>query len=230
MCFSASASFATSAVLLPLGVMSLKRLPDADGNYRAFASFPLLFGIQQFIEGLLWLSLTDDSSVPAKLPALGFLFFVFCIWPVLVPYAAYAVEERPLAKRLLGAMQGLGVLFGIAMLGPLLMYEDWFGLEVIQGSIHYSVTSIFDGRVPDEALGVVYTLLSMLPLLLSSSVQLRRFGLLVLVSFVVSILLYSYAFISVWCFFAAALSVQVLWIVHRIPSSRPVAKQGSLTP
>lgn len=230
MCFSASASFATSAVLLPLGVMSLRRLSTADSGYRTFAAFPLLFGVQQFLEGVLWLSLAGDSAVPPKLPALAFLFFVFCVWPILVPHAAFAVEDRLLLKRLFGAMRGLGALFGLAMFTPLLMYDDWFGVNIIENSVHYSITSIFDGRIPEEAVGLVYTLLALLPLLLSCRLALRQFGLLVLVSFIISVLLYSYAFISVWCFFAALLSLQVLWIVLQIPAGKPVPGESRLSP
>jgi len=54
MCFSASASFIAGASLFAVGVATLKR-----ARARAelpFAMIPLLFGIQQLTEGVIWLT------------------------------------------------------------------------------------------------------------------------------------------------------------------------------
>lgn len=54
MCFSATASFAASALLTGVGVMALRavRRPEE----RLFALVPLLFATQQLTEGLVWMS------------------------------------------------------------------------------------------------------------------------------------------------------------------------------
>ena len=53
MCFSASASFIAAAALATTGVATLRMASRP--SELPFAAVPLLFGIQQFIEGLTWL-------------------------------------------------------------------------------------------------------------------------------------------------------------------------------
>lgn len=61
MCFSATASFAAGAGLLVVGAITLRQ-----ARRRAempFAAIPLLFGIQQLIEGALWLTFPDKAPM-----------------------------------------------------------------------------------------------------------------------------------------------------------------------
>lgn len=60
MCFSAGASFGASAILVVIGVASLRKVQTR--AHLPFAAIPLLFGIKQAFEGVLWLMLGDDSS------------------------------------------------------------------------------------------------------------------------------------------------------------------------
>ena len=56
------------------------------------------------------------------------------------------------------------------------------------------------------------------PPLASRDCYLRLLGAAVVVSAVVTFVLFTYAFASVWCFFAAVLSLYVGRVVHRIPA------------
>ena len=60
MCFSATASFTAGALLIALGsvTVSLAAAP----RERPFAAIPLLFGLQQLIEGGIWLSLQNGLT------------------------------------------------------------------------------------------------------------------------------------------------------------------------
>lgn len=51
MCFSASASFIAGASLSAIGVATLRRVESK--KEIPFATIPLLFGIQQLIEGVI---------------------------------------------------------------------------------------------------------------------------------------------------------------------------------
>ena len=53
MCFSAPVSFAAAALLIPAGVYTLRIAWQSDRRLLGLAAFPLFFGIQQLIEGLL---------------------------------------------------------------------------------------------------------------------------------------------------------------------------------
>jgi hypothetical protein len=70
MCFSANASFAASGVLAAVGAASIRETKTKRGLLYAF--IPLIFAIQQFVEGLQWLTRPGAWSV---FLAYGFLFF-----------------------------------------------------------------------------------------------------------------------------------------------------------
>ena len=54
MCFSAEASFTAAAVLVPFGALSMTRAYKTDPRYIPIATLPLLFGLQQALEGAVW--------------------------------------------------------------------------------------------------------------------------------------------------------------------------------
>ena len=55
MCFSATASFTTALVLIPVGVYCVNKATSLQKSYWLFALMPLMFGVQQFFEGVVWL-------------------------------------------------------------------------------------------------------------------------------------------------------------------------------
>jgi len=219
MCFSATASLTTSAVLLSLGVYTLRQASSTGREYRSLAAFPLLFGIQQFIEGLLWLYEDGMPMIGPRFPTLGFLWFVYGVWPLLVPLTAWQLEPQRLRRQLFAASALLGAVFGMSIFIPLLYQPGWSSAVAAGGSIHYELSTIYDGRIDVNLLRLLYAGLVMLPLLASSVPALRRFGMLLVGSFLISALLYRYAFISVWCFFAAVLSLYIVAVLR--PAAGP---------
>lgn len=61
MCFSATVSFGASAFLSATGIYAIKRTEST--SMLAFASLPILFGIQQLFEGILWLTFSNPDLV-----------------------------------------------------------------------------------------------------------------------------------------------------------------------
>lgn len=61
MCFSASASFTAAAVLLGLGTVTMRRARSR--RELPYAAIPLLFGVQQLLEGMLWLTFPDRAPL-----------------------------------------------------------------------------------------------------------------------------------------------------------------------
>lgn len=59
MCFSAEASFGASIALLTIGTLAIRK--NKDLNMRLFSCIPILFGIQQFFEGVVWLTQANQS-------------------------------------------------------------------------------------------------------------------------------------------------------------------------
>ena len=95
MCFSASASFAVAGINALIGVAILYKKPAR--HEIPLASFPLMFALQQFIEGLLWILLPDAPQGTPVISALAILFIVFAeiIWPVMTPIAVLMIETAP---------------------------------------------------------------------------------------------------------------------------------------
>ena len=61
MCFSASASFIAGTSLSALGVVSLRRTELK--TEQPLAMIPLLFGLQQLSEGVVWLTFSHDAPL-----------------------------------------------------------------------------------------------------------------------------------------------------------------------
>jgi hypothetical protein len=224
MCFSATASFTAAAVLMPAGAFCLKASHEVDRRYWAFAMLPFLFGLQQALEGGLWLALEHGDATAAHGLALGFLLFSHGFWLVWVGFSAYLVETVPWRRRLFRAIAVFGLLFGALMYVPLLIHPDWMQAVIVRHSIQYELRFVTEGFVPDRLLAVVYGGVILLPLLLASDRYHKILGVMVLVSGLVTLALYDWAFMSVWCYFAAILSLYIFVVIaHHVQSSARAA-------
>jgi len=227
MCFSATASFTAAAVLIPAGVYSINQSRLLDKPYWAFAMLPLLFGVQQLIEGGLWLSLQDSRAEQAHILALCFMLFSHVIWLGWVPYSAYLTEEAPKLKRNFSSLAIFGVLFGLTMYVPLLMNEDWLTVSIVRHSIHYQPYFIFDAWVSQDFVTVIYACILLIPLILSSDPYHRMLGVLLFLSGLVTGAFFEWAFVSVWCYFASIVSLYIFLVIYRSVS---VVKVSGTTP
>lgn len=207
MCFSATASFTAGALLLAAGVAAQAA---AKGTaQRAYAAIPLLFAIQQVTEGVVWLSFGWDAPGVTAWAAQFYSFFSHVLWPVYVPAAAWLMEPRPQRRRMLSWV----CIAGFAVGGYLLysMVENPIVARPVGGHVDYQSPHFYVAL--SMALYLVATTGS---LLLSSQFRVRVFGALALGSAILAYAVFAQWFISVWCFFAAVLSVAVL--VQLLPS------------
>jgi hypothetical protein len=91
MCFSATASFSSSVVIGAMGIYSIKSVTHTHQKY--LAAIPLLFAVQQFSEGFVWLTLNHELDLKYQdFFTQSFLSFAWIIWPILVPFALYKFE------------------------------------------------------------------------------------------------------------------------------------------
>jgi hypothetical protein len=216
MCFSAAASFTTSGLLLPVGILWLRKARKIKRGYEPIAAFPLLFGIQQAFEGLVWLSLGGNESIDGHTVALVYLFFAYVLWPFLVPLSAWRIEQGLVRRRLLLLLSLSGLAFGVLLYFPLLLDPDALQFRPVHSSIVYDTALVFDAMVPRSAGRVIYALLVAVPLILSGVRKVRFFGAIVLASMFLSALVFEYAFASVWCFFAALISVYIVQLMNAL--------------
>lgn len=213
MCFSATASFASAAALVSIGAFSITKSRVLPKQYLIIAIVPFLFGMQQFVEGYLWLSLDVEPLESTRATALSYMFFSHFFWLFWVPLISYMFEHNVQRKRVFLGFMMLGGLYGLSMYLPLLFNADWLAVVKIRYSINYEAVLIYDGYLPRGIVRALYAVLVMVPLVLSSDLRLRRFGYIVAVSVLIAAVFYGYAFISVWCFFAGLLSIYFAYLV-----------------
>jgi len=215
MCFSATASFSASAILIPVGIYCIKKSMSFEKPYWLFALLPLMFGIQQIFEGLVWLNLEPGGGGEIHYPALGFMFFSHLFWLIWIPLSCYVIEENKIRKKLFFVLIFLGATHGLLMYTPLWFNKDWLTVELVRQSIVYKAVLIHDEIVPRIVMRILYALIVVIPLLIAGDRFIRIFGLIILLSVVLSTIFYSYAFISIWCFFAAILSLYILYMIYQ---------------
>ncbi|MDP2818880.1 MAG: hypothetical protein Q8O29_11525 [Polaromonas sp.] len=198
MCFSATASFSAGVVLVGLGTLTLRAVRRP--RELLLASIPLLFGIQQLIEGVIWLTFSYEAPLLNVVMTHLYSFFSHVLWPVYVPVAVLLVEPPGWRRKALGLFAAGG--FAV---GAYLMYA-LVALPIVSRPtgqhIEYVAPHFFAATVMS-----LYLLSTTVSPVFSTYRTVKVFGVLALLSFGAVYYFYAAWFISVWCFFAAMLSV-----------------------
>ena len=200
MCFSANASFAAGGVLAAVGAATIKENKFKRGL--VYALIPLLFATQQIIEGFQWLS--EKGGMWSQIFGYGFLFFAIVLWPVYVPIAVYLIEPRNDKKHRLGLFIFLGAVISAYSLINLILAPITISAEACC-HVHYAFQMPFG-----LAVGGCYIVATCRSLLFSSHRWVKAMGIVAFLSLVAAFLYARATYVSVWCFFAAVLSVMVL--------------------
>jgi hypothetical protein len=199
MCFSATASFIAGVSLSVLGVATVKK---AERKAEIpFAMIPLLFGVQQIIEGMLWLSFRFDAPLLNVIMTYVFTLFSHVLWPIFVPFSIGLMETVAWRKKVISAFQITGIAVGLYHLYVIVKFPV---TSEVNGHIVY--VSPYFNKVP---VLVLYLAATCVGAFFSSHKIINIFGALALLLFMVAYWFYTVAFFSVWCFFAAILSVVI---------------------
>jgi hypothetical protein len=228
MCFSAEVSVGTAAALLPVGGYCLAAAWRKNRAYLPLAAAPLLFGLQQLCESRVWDAVNRGDSELARVPSLAFLFFALALWPVWIPLATAAIEPSVRKRRAFVAAAALGLLSFVAYYLP--VAADGRGLHPTLAcrSIRYDFSAAALARSPWwRVVPALYVAVTCGPLLASSDRRVRPLGAASVVSAAATYALFEFAFASVWCFFAAALSAYLAFVLHGLPDQRRAAVEGS---
>lgn len=222
MCLSAPVSLTAAAVLIPLGAATVRRAWRTDRRYVALAALPVLLGVQQLIEGFIWIEGGRSNMQAVEILSLAYTFFAWIGWPVWIPLAAYFVEpqrRRPayLMFIIVGAMLG-----SIQWL-PYLAHAGWLKVSFFEYAVRYSDQQLLDVIVGRPLTYAVYSGLVTVPMLLSSDHRLRIFGGLIALVLVVTLVFFQWAYISVFCFGGAIASLYLAWVMWRKPA-RPAVE------
>src|SRR5262245_28010343 len=217
MCFSATASFTAAAVIGSVGIVTLRSAAaKPDHRILALAAFPMLFALQQVVEGLLWLNLT--SPEPGALRGVlvhAFQGYAEVFWPTFAPLAALLIERERWRRILIAICLAIGVALSIYLLVAMVGHP----YQASVGEEHIVYRNNFQYPTGIQAPYVVATTLS---LLLCSAKEVQRLARVILIGIALPYISSRHAVISMWCFFADIAS----FIVY--PYGRHRQAQGAL--
>ena len=220
MCFSATASFVAGATLSAAGVATLRQVRQR--SEIPFAAIPLLFGVQQITEGVIWLTFRHDA--PELRQTMTYIYSVFSHvwWPIWVPLAIRSFETSRRRKTILMVFQVAGLAVGLYLLYSLIarpITAEVIGRHIVYASPHFYLLPVM----------VLYVAATCVSGLFSSHGFVNLFGILAFVAFVASYLVHASALVSIWCFFAAVLSLLVyLHLRYRELGGFPRENLGSV--
>lgn len=199
MCFGPVASFTASGILVSIGTVVIRNIRSKKEIW--FAAFPMLFALQQFIEGMLWLVLRNGKSETLQHGlTFAYLVFAYSLWPVLCPVSVYAIEYNPKRRKVLRLLILLGLASSIYLLLSIILNPIYsFALNCqIRYETYVGRAYLFTG---------VYVAATILPYFLSSHRAILIFGAPNFIFCIIAYVFYHTHFTSVWCFFAAGLSL-----------------------
>jgi hypothetical protein len=213
MCWFATADLTAGCVVAGIGVLGMglaRQLSDVP-----LAALPVLLGAHQLIESQIWARSPGAGAVLRGTAVTAWTVIAFVVLPVFVPLVLLIAERERRRIQYATAAVGLAV-------------AAFMGVAVGSG-----VHATDDGHVMDYGVGVPwlpvflvgYLVATCVPFLTSHEPTTRELGVALLLGAALAALIDAVAFASVWCAFAAVVSVLILR--RTVHVSHPVADSCS---
>jgi hypothetical protein len=202
MCFSPYADFTAGAVVAGVGIETLRRVRGR--RELIVGALPLLFGLHQLVEGFVWLGLRGQvSSAVGATAKEAYIVYAHAVLPAIVPLGFTILEPNRRRTRWMWPLVYLGLVLGAYLLWQVSAYP--VGAQPEAHCIDYTT------HTPNDLLiGALYVSVTCGPALLSSRRYLRWFGLIGLVGAIATALVRVDELTSLWCLYAALVSVLIL--------------------
>lgn len=199
MCFSPEVDFIASGMIGLVGIATLTHVRQPRAVL--FAATPIFFALHQFTEGFVWLGLEGKIRSEAQ----GHLVFLYMLYaqgilPLLMPLSVLLMEPPGRRRWSIAALTLVVAALAAFVFRGLIVFPSTACVE--QHSIHYDN--------PGTALtwvAATYVVATCGALILSSHRVVSWFGWLNLVGVVITLIVKGYAFTSIWCLYAAVMSV-----------------------
>ncbi len=212
MCFSATASFVGGGTILLGSTWAIQKYRFPKRSL-LLATIPLIFGLHQLSEGLVWLGIKGSITLPLQQAAMYvYAFIAMCFWPVYIPLAML-VHEYPSKRIPLLATLGVGGMISVYLLWSFTLYSP-LNLRVNCGFDGCSaIAYLYELPYLVGIIDYFYVAVVVLPFVLSNNRRIR-YG--VSAAFLLSFLLALYLqndknYPSIWCFLAAVISSSVYY-------------------
>lgn len=203
MCFSATASFVASAAIGSGGILTLTKVKKR--SQLMFGLIPVIFAVHQFIEGIVWITAPGTESGMANYIATTmYIFIAYTFWPIYLPLSLFLLETNAIRKKILAAVSCVGIIFSL-----------YIAINLIKNGYSSAISCCDHLRylvqVPYETIvRWIYGALLWIALLFGCSSKIfTMYGFLMIFSYLASYFWFKETFESVWCFFAAILSISI---------------------
>ncbi len=202
MCFSPQADLAGGLVICAIGVDAVRHVRGRR-DFLLLACVPLLLGVHQLIEALVWWWLRGDVPGGIGRVALwAYLLIAFVALPVFIPAAVIALEPTRRRRQLMVPFIVIGSVIAVVLLGA--MIGGPVGVKLAPYHLSYSI------RLSDGLLVITcYVVAVCGSLLVSGYRNVAIFGIVNLLAVVIIARLTVSGFASVWCGWAALSSAAV---------------------
>ena len=197
--FSIILNFTLSGALFVVAILTFKKVSTP--REVVFASLPFLFALHQFTQGFVWLGMYGlIGPRPLELAEGIFVFYAQGLLQFLIPLALWLIEPEGTRRKLIGVLM---------VIGGILAAYTLYGLAIEPTSVYVkNHILVYVNEWTDKVwVGVLYVLTTCGALLLSRSIAIQLFGLLNFIFLVLVYLFIPYGLTSVWCLYAAAISV-----------------------
>ena len=180
-----------------------------------FAAMPCLFALHQFTEGFVWLGLNGTlPSIVAHDAGAAYVLYAQGLLPFLLPLSVLLIEptwgrqRRMLDFSLLGGALAVYILWGLIAY-PIQVYAQGHGIVYLN---QISTTTL---------VAILYVAATCGALFFSGFRPLVLLGWLNMVGLLIVMVVRRYEFTSVWCAYAAVVSVVIYFFFRQSRSDRP---------
>ena len=149
MCLSEPVSFVAGGALIVGGAFAGWKAFKIHKRYLPISQLPTLAGLQQLVEGHVWMGVNNSDPSMIWWAAMGFILFSWLIWPVGIPFSIYFLEPPASGRKLsLLGFAFAGLVFGLILFVSHLFHPDWVNVRINQQSLSYEDTMFLDYLIP----------------------------------------------------------------------------------
>ncbi len=177
---------------------------------------PAMAGVQQYMEGHVWMGMNSGDSFMILWAAMVYIFFSWFMWPAWIPFGVYALEPpESRHKKVFFYFAVAGIVLGMVLFIPHLLNPDWVSVGINERSLSYEDTMFLDYLIPRWLTYAIYLFLIIVPPLMSTYLHVRLFGLTLIVVVAVVYIFLNYAYISFFCLLAGVATIHLIYVIVR---------------
>ena len=123
----------------------------------------------------------------------------------------------------------MGAILGAGLFVPYFAHQDWLTVTFLPNAISYGGIEAYDFIVSRDFTYIVYVSAVILPLLIASKREVKIFGALVALVLAATAAFFSYAYVSVFCFGGALMSLYLVGMIFWVAKREALTQKSGAT-